>query len=58
MEIAKGRMRITEARKALRELIDTAQEQKALAHYRDLARMSDEEMQDEAKKALAPTKSR
>jgi len=49
MEIAKGRMKISEARTALRELIDTSQTPDDSKHYQDLDRATDEELLEIAK---------
>ena len=49
MEIAKGRMKVSEARTALRELIDTSQTQDDSNHYQELDRATDEELLEIAK---------
>lgn len=49
MEIAKGRMKVSEARTALRELIDTSQTQDDSKHYQELDRATDEELLEIAK---------
>lgn len=45
VEIFKGRMTIAEGRKALPELLSTTEDEKLLAHYRELDQASDDEMQ-------------
>ena len=45
VEIFKGRMTINEGRTALRELLSTTENEKELAHYKELNRMTDEEFQ-------------
>ena len=44
-EIMKGRMTIQEGRKALSELVKTTEKEEDLAHYLELAKLSDEEFQ-------------
>lgn len=48
VEIAKGRMRIYEARTALKELILTASDPKELEHYEELSSLTDEELEKKA----------
>lgn len=43
-EIFKGRMTITEGRKALTELVATTKEAELLEHYKELEEADDEEM--------------
>jgi len=52
VEIARNRMKIFEARVALRELLTTTQDEKALAHYRELEGLSDEKLQEKAQESL------
>lgn len=44
IEIFHERMTVSEARRALPELIDTANSEEALEHYKELQRASDEEL--------------
>ncbi len=46
LEIFKGRMTITEGRKALTELVATTQEAELLEHYKELEEADDEQMQE------------
>lgn len=44
LEILKGRMTISEGRKALTELVETTEEADLLNHYKELDQASDEKM--------------
>ena len=52
LEFARDRMSIFEVRRALTELVATADNDEDLAHYKDLEQMSDEEIKEQAKKQL------
>jgi len=51
VEIFKGRMSIKEGRKALLELIATAEDQALLDHYKELSSLKDEEFQKKVEEA-------
>gem|GEM_PF-3503831 len=44
LEILKGRMTISEGRKALTELVETTEEKDLLEHYKELDAADDDEM--------------
>jgi hypothetical protein len=44
LEILKGRMTISEGRKALTELVETTEEKDLLKHYKELDEADDEKM--------------
>lgn len=48
IEVAKNRMKISEARVALKELVETATKASELDHYRQLSSLSDDELQSYA----------
>ncbi len=50
IEVAQNRMKISEAKQALKELIMTAERPEDLAHYQELAKMSDEGLKKSAEK--------
>lgn len=52
VEIVKSRMTFPEARKALPEMIDTAKSEEDKKHYEELAKASDEELQEIAERTV------
>lgn len=50
IEIAKGRMTLDEAKRALPEMIETTQSEKERQHYQEMSEASEEELSEIAQK--------
>ena len=53
LEFANSRMKMFEVRKALTELVATTKDEQDLKHFKDLAKMNDEELAAQAKRFSA-----